>query len=94
MELFADTETKNVKPLKVLESYWRTCGVQLFVRFYHGSTHLEDFQYVKSGTILGLLVLVFKIKYHLFAMGLKASGSVWSFVTAHTFKDRVASQRD
>ncbi|MDI8328265.1 hypothetical protein MJN59_25370, partial [Salmonella enterica subsp. enterica serovar Anatum] len=30
--LLTDTETKNVKLFKLLEEYWRTCGVQLICR--------------------------------------------------------------
>ncbi|MBK2821452.1 hypothetical protein FKK78_17955 [Enterobacter hormaechei] len=65
-ELLTDTETKNVKPLKVLESYWRTYGVQPFVRFCHGRTHSRRFAaFLKwdiweSGTILSLLLLILK----------------------------------
>ena len=65
--LFPDTETKNVKPLKVLESYWRTYGVQPFVRFCHGRTHSRRFAaFLKwdiweSGTkLLSLLLLILK----------------------------------
>lgn len=31
-ELLTDAETKNVKLFKLLEEYWRTCGVQLICR--------------------------------------------------------------
>ncbi len=41
--LLSDTETKNIKLLKVLESYWCTCEVQPFVRFCHGRTHSRGF---------------------------------------------------
>jgi len=65
--LLPDTETKNVKPLKVLESYWRTYGVQPFVRFCHGRTHSRRFAaFLKwdiweSGTkLLSLLLLILK----------------------------------
>lgn len=65
--LFPNTETKNVKPLKVLESYWRTYGVQPFVRFCHGRTHSRRFAaFLKwdiweSGTkLLSLLLLILK----------------------------------
>lgn len=65
--LLSNTETKNVKTLKVLESYWRTCGVQPFVRFCHGGTHSRRFAaFLKwdiweSGTkLLSLLLPILK----------------------------------
>ena len=36
-------ETKNIKLLKVLESYWCTCEVQPFIRFCHGGIHSRGF---------------------------------------------------
>jgi len=65
--LLPNTETKNVKLFKFLEEYWRTCGVQPFVRFCHGRTHSRrvaaflKWDIWESGTkLLSLLLLILK----------------------------------